>query len=263
MPSPEVIIDLVDGVTATDHIQQGIAVTVPATVRYLTGSTMPARMQCAIDAVYSLVGVGTACPGITKASYLEQVVPESLDGDTAKVRLIYKGYPIRRVDVRTSLNMIEGNEDIHGNIISVSYTYPKTYTKDIRKAGQVWPQGGLVPRPVPETVLTFHVIFTGSWEVMYNFATDYVGMVNSGTWLDSGDDGQWLCEAVQASTRESGMMYEAQVTFHKRPIGWQPLVVFINPDDGKPPANLVKGVGYKKVDIYRTGTLPDLADLEP
>ena len=46
---------------------------------------------------------------------------------------------------------------------------------------------------------------------------------------------------------DGGDSYEAGFTFHLKPTSWDKLIVFTNPDDGKPPADLVNGVGFKQV----------------
>jgi hypothetical protein len=65
-----------------------------------------------------------------------------------------------------------------------------------------------------------------------------------------------LIEKVSGISRDQGVTYEVTLSMRFNPATWDPQVTFINPDDGKPPPDLVAGTGYKVVQILPEVTFP-------
>jgi hypothetical protein len=254
-------IDAIEGSAASHHLIQGWAITRVAVVTGLTvAADTAALFKAALDAVIAVTGDrGSACPSISVPTYLEQFIPELIDATSVRVRIVYKGYPLVVWEYDGGLNQVESNLDINGSVVSVSYAYPSNYALDPRKAGLTITQGGMVRRSMPEPVITVRILIVpatiggvardASYCMAY-YKAGFEGKVNSAAVTLGylyGDVHCWLCEKVHGITRDGGGSYEASFTFHLRYQTWDEPVVFTNPDDGKPPADLVSGTGYKLV----------------
>jgi hypothetical protein len=285
----EVILDNLDGVAASYHLSRGWAITRVATV---TGIELTEHQSnedlvdtaelftIAVAAVVSEVGnVGSAIPGIVAPTYLEEFLPEVLSTDTVRVRIVYRGFPKPVLEYQTSLSHVESNLDINNNIITVQYSYPEDYALDPLKMGKTLQQGGMISRPVPEPCFTVRAIvrmgsMVGSFYVRgttYIVLSDttatacmtllglYVGTVNKDPFTFgyvAGAARSWMCVAAGGTSRDGGLSYEAYFTIQFREWTWDQQVVYINPDDGKPPVDLAVGVGYKMVRAAKESTFP-------
>lgn len=257
-------IDLIQGATGSRHIISGWGITRLAVVTGLEPAVPNAQstgqlLQAALDALIALVGDrGSPCPDVDVPTYLEQFVPEVIDMDKVHIRIIYKGFPAPQFEFTSSLCQVESNLDQNGDLITVQYTYPDGYLLDPRKAGQTIMQGGMISRPTPEPSFTIKFIIGAgtingvavngtqmmSWYMLYEGGTNNapytIGFI-------TGQVHQWLITSVRGNSKDGGFSYEASITFQFRQAGWDPLVTFINPDDGKPPPDLIPGVGFKLV----------------
>ncbi len=148
----------------------------------------------------------------------------------------------------TSLQQTEHGQDLDGNFITVSYTYPDDHPT---RPGQTPPdQGGTISVLSPTTVLRTAGILYADYPD--EITRTWTGSVNADLW--AGDaPGYWLCTHCGF---EPVNMYEAVPAWHFRFEftynwqGWQPFVWWQDPETGKMPGDLVADVGYKEVTWY-------------
>jgi hypothetical protein len=78
---------------------------------------------------------------------------------------------------------------------------------------------------------------------------NFVGRTNSGTW--GGDPpGSWLCTRIEGVSDDGGQTFNVTYEFQYNIDTWLATVVFIDPDTGRPPENLIEGEGLKQVQVY-------------
>jgi hypothetical protein len=156
-----------------------------------------------------------------------------------------------------SVNQIQTSKDEFGFPIFVQHTYDNN---DPNYPGQTITQGASVNQ------------FRGVAEITYRglvqppsillLIAKYLGKVNSTTW-NYGAPLQWLCTNFTASLHDKSTTPDTwlcEVTFQADGSLWSQDAVFIDPTTGKPPADLVSGVGIKT--IY-TQQWVDFNDLIP
>lgn len=269
-------IDILEGAAFQHSVESQYDVTRVAVVRGLNpDSDMDTGelMLAAVDAVIEVTGgLGSRLASIPYPNYIQRFVPELMKGEKdAKVSIIYRCYPLPQYDFDAASGQIETNVDRDDTAIEVAYTYPDDYQLDSRKAGRTIIQGGLVQAPQRESTVTVRFVITagylpalvidGAAYTIYGYvgATSIMtmlmrlqGRLISGTFTLNnltGGDRCWLIERVSGQSKDGGRTYSAAITLHLRPQGWDPTVTFINPDDGKPPPDLVDGIGYYKPEI--------------
>ena len=284
----QVDLDFIESASASHHISNGWAVTRVAVVTGLNPAatdTTGGLFQEALAALIAVVGDrGSACPDISVPTYLEEFIPELLGADCCKIRIVYRGYPLPTTEFDGVFSQVETNIDAAGNPITVSYTYPSDYSLDPRKAGKTFPQGALVPTDVNEPVFTikFMVVpgllsfFTAAIPLPAGVTVDpyrtmsatewisllswyYTGKVNNASYLIGvilGQARQWKITKVSGVSKDGGRSYEASMSFQLRVPNWDTQATFINPDDGKPPADLVANTGYYSPQILQAVTFP-------
>lgn len=121
-------------------------------------------------------------------------------------------------------------------------------------------QGGQIHPLMPRRELQF------SWSAQADtpgqLVDAYVGKVNSDTW-QNGSPRTWLCMSFNfgiANAATTPVTYDFTANFRQKddgtvndsgePTGHDPQIIFIDPETGKPPSNLVAGEGYKTVVWY-------------
>ena len=110
-------------------------------------------------------------------------------------------------------------------------------------------QGGKLKVTTPQLVIVYPL--TKSTSAPVAFVAKYLNKVNSILW-NQADPGKWKCTAAKLEQITSGdpALWSMVFTFTLNPDGHQPQVVFIDPETGKPPPNLVADVGYKQIDWF-------------
>lgn len=278
-----VTLDILEGATMARGISPDYAITRVAMVENLNENDAEtdtsALAQEAIDAVIELTGdIGSQYPGITTPVYLEKFHPELKGAHEASVKIMYRSYPLPEYEFDSGLGQIDTNIDYYGNAIQVSYTYPEDYLTDTRKAGKTFTQGGMVSMLIYECAITVHFTITAGYRPTfviegvvipagYSSAAEiltylelFAGCVNGAAYNVYGIAGaarQWLVERVSGRSRDGGRTYQASMTLRFKPQGFEQPVAFINPDDGKPPADLVDGAGFYTPTVLRICTIPD------
>lgn len=146
--------------------------------------------------------------------------------------------------IRSNTNQIQNANDFFGFPIFVEHTYP---ADDDFKPNLYEKQGGTVTQYRPQIEVNFRgKVQTSS---AAKLVERYIGRMNSTTWGGL-QPGQWLCTAMDAELDDPSTTpdtYAVDVTFQAEFEGWGQDVIFIDRDTGSPPANLVPGVGIKKV----------------
>lgn len=274
---PVVQLDTIEGAAAQHDIIGGWDATRVAIVTGLNadGTLNSLQLfQAAVNAVAQITGDrGTVVwdfadleTGEPVAVYLARFVLEELIGATgARIKIVYRGFPRAVLEFGGSLNQIETNRDVLGNPIVVYYTYPATYTLDLKKRGTRIPQGGLVPRPMPEAIVSVHWIVTANGMMSASntitwYKALYEGSINALPYAVGylyGAPHTWLVERIDGVTRNGGQTYEATMVMHYRAITWDPVATFINPDDGKPPPDL-QGESQVSAQVCRSVMLPSI-----
>lgn len=111
-------------------------------------------------------------------------------------------------------------------------------------------QGGTIS--VPNAQSSFRFTRTQQTGQPGVISKTYVNRVNSTAWM-GGNPGEWLCtniafDLVDDSTTPD--TYQLTYEFQFKEGGWQPKIVYIDPDTGQPPPNLQIGTGVKVVDWF-------------
>lgn len=249
-----VTLNLLDGHEA-EKTEKGWEFTVPAFVDDVedSGITPEAKLIEATNAVIAQVGdIGADHPS-EPDSKIVAFRPRAVSSDQVQVGIVYRkarfSLPLNQslIEVGASLSEDETTKDADGNPFSVEYTYPANYPGD--KAGQTWGDvGDAVQKLVPSMTI---VVTRREAASPGDTAKQFVGKVNDGPWsLDSTANArQWLCTSITGRSEDGGLTYTVVYQFERRET-WDLGIYFINPDTGKPPADLVDGVGIKQVQLY-------------
>lgn len=154
-----------------------------------------------------------------------------------------------------SINQVQTNKDLNGFPIFVQHTYDNT---DPNYPGQTITQGAQVNAFRPVAEITYRGLVQPP--SIFNLIIKYLGCVNSTTW-NYGNPSRWLCTNFTASLHDKSTTPDTwlcEVTFQADGYEWTQEAVFIDPTTGKPPADLVSGVGIKKVFTQRAVDFNDL-----
>lgn len=150
----------------------------------------------------------------------------------------------------TQLTQTITQNDIYGNQLSVSHTFPGD-DNDADYAGQTKVQGASAPALIPSTTMTA----TGQLVVDYPDAVSryYVGSMNSSYWAGSAPH-YWMCTRCDFEGKAVGFgqshVWQFTFEFQHQYTGWPFQIWYTDPRTGRPPADLVPGTGIKDVDWY-------------
>jgi len=147
----------------------------------------------------------------------------------------------------TNLQQVETQRDFFGNQIFVQHVYP---ADDPEFPSTLVTQGGAVDVQIPMSTLEV----TAQIQALYPdlISRSFTGCVNAFPWA-AGAPGTWLCSSVSFQLRDEIAFpprYDMTFQFTHNLQTWTPLIVFQDERTGKPPANLVPGVGIRTVDWY-------------
>lgn len=248
--------DIIEG-TATFtfdgwHIERVFAVTGLAGEKY-------DKMVTALNTL-GVPALGDAHPSSQLTDcYLREAIPslDPKDNSAVRIRLVYANatWPTERQQINTlevggSLSQIQTNLDRFGNAITVSYTYPSDYKLDSELAGDTITTSGMVTKLIPERHIVKRRVEYADPSIKSQM---YLGAVNHGSWnLDiSATEGQWLCTQLEGVSNDGGVTWIVTYGFQCREDSWSMVVVFIDPNTGRPPADLVNNVGIKSYQEYK------------
>jgi hypothetical protein len=84
-------------------------------------------------------------------------------------------------------------------------------------------------------------------------ALDCVGKLNNASFTIGGQSlaaGTVLCSNISTRTDDNSETFFVEYEFQYFAAGWEVVVYYIDPDTGRPPADLVAGTGIKPVPVY-------------
>ena len=205
--------------------------------------------------------IGDQHPSLPTA-YLMNISPMSISSDTVKFRLDYAEYPFADtvVSIGSTVSQIEANKDVNDEVFELEYTYPSDYhISDY--ASETITTGAVIALYAPETLMTVrkHITGTNYLEVV-NYSRDYVGKTNMSGWLihPTSPENTWLCTGITGETDDGGLTYLVTYSFHYREEGWDSEIVYMDPNTGKPPSDVVDDVGIKTYQMYETANFNNL-----
>jgi len=207
------------------------------------------------------VFIGASHPTVPTA-YLMSVTPTSETSDTVKFRLDYAEYPFAdmQVSIGSTVSQIETNKDINGDPFELEYAFPADYHID-DYAGETITTGAVVSLLSPETTMVVRKHITGAdYLDVLVVSTSYVGKTNAAGWMVMGSPAEntWLCTGITGETSDAGLTYMVTYSFHYRSDGWDSEIVFMDPNTGKPPSDVVEGVGIKTYQMYAQANFNNL-----
>ncbi|KKM25926.1 hypothetical protein LCGC14_1590010, partial [marine sediment metagenome] len=150
-----------------------------------------------------------------------------------------------QIEVTTTLNQLTTNRNVDGNTITVTYVAPiiDPDTGDIIGSRPIT-QGGEVTIMVPTTTRNY---MRREPRDPGDKAQIYVGTTNS-TPVFGDPAGFWLCTGLGGPSDDGGITYNVTYSFQRGEphrvggesfAGWQAVVVYIDPETGKPPGDLL------------------------
>lgn len=198
---------------------------------------------------------GDAAPGNTNLRMFRRTV-QPIAGDPTQARVVCEYKTVADwedsfiLSVGSSLNSVNTNYDIYGNLITLSYTYPSDYpVEDLRS--QVLETAIDEPVYIPRVTLTG----TGSLYVYYPLQTvqSWLWHMNSTFWA-GWPAGYWLCTGCDATPRDVGIgrapLWRFRWTFELDPRGWAVVAKIKDPNTGIVPPDVIPGTGTKSVVWY-------------
>ena len=150
----------------------------------------------------------------------------------------------------TSLSGITTQNDIYGNQLACSHTWPAE-DPDPDYAGQTFIQGANASVLVPSTTLTG----TGAIDLEYpdTLSRAYVGATNSTYWAGV-EPGYWLCTRCDFENMAAGYGQTKRwlftFEFQHKIDGWAQRIWYTDPRTGEPAPDLIEGTGIKYFDWY-------------
>jgi len=228
------------------RLQRDAAGDHPVRVAIVTGLSAVNAYERQTEAADALgLSINDPHPEIATAR-LQRIDVEMVSHDTARCTLTYDhrdaadeasgGEEDSDIEVGASLVGEEVNTDINGNVMTVSYAdHPD--------------QSGLVSRLRPEVTMNYTRRESSSPGAK---ARSYVGTVNDGGWkFDPGSAARtWLCTGIVGRSADGGDSWQVTYSFQYNPDGWGARVIWMDPDTGRPPSDLVDGTGIKTYQIY-------------
>jgi hypothetical protein len=224
----------------------------------VTGATGDGHAKIYNAATELGLSIGDAHPTVSDTK-LRAVVCESIDTNSVRFRLLYRQGthtatpwepPIDTIEVGASLGQVETNKDVSGTVMEVDYTYPATYAHDTKLQSTAAPtQSALVSKLIPENTI---IISKRQFFNPNGLAKEYVGTINQAGWnLDPTAAAEtWLCTGIVGRSNDAGISYITTYSFQYRADTWDVNIAWIDPHDGRPPADLVPDTGLKSYQQY-------------
>lgn len=192
--------------------------------------------------------------------YLSDFELLGISTEAVKVRLIYKEYPfgdgVIRVGATTSqvvsnvgllVNQTTSVPALGVSDMKVKYTFPADYegVNKEKYAGLEFETGVETSKLVPEQtiIITRQEIITGG--DLNNLARTFVGATNSTDWnlVPEDDKRTWLCTGIEGISNDNGLTYIITYSFQYRKDKWDQVVIYIDPNTGRPPPDIAFGEG--------------------
>lgn len=142
------------------------------------------------------------------------------------------GTAIPAISIASGLAQIETENDASGDQIILTHAGAE--------------QGGKIKVTEPQLVIEYPKKYTGAGVIGY--LAGFLNKINADTW-NQGQPGEWKCTGARLVTLTQGVppVWDIKLSFTLQPGGHQPDVVYIDPETGKPPPDLVLGSGFKTI----------------
>lgn len=227
----------------------------------ITGTSGATAVDKLLDALATegLPAIGDALAADKPWLRLQRIIPrEGRDGEI-DVGLVYStqsdaltgsaGYA--RIRVGAEVEQIEVKYDYLGQEYALQYHYPADYKANEKLAGtdsEVAQARWTIDRS--RRVVTYTRTEAVSPAVLQDL---YLDTVNAAGWNAFPADaaGTWRCISVEAEANYGGVSWEVTYVFKHRAEGWYTVVAWEDPNTGKPPADLIEGLGWHKIVDYR------------
>ncbi len=149
------------------------------------------------------------------------------------------------IEVGASAQSVSTTLDVDNNQLLVSHTITET---DVSGAQQEKTdvQGVEVNVQVPQVILTRTRVESSP---PTRKAREYVGKVNKHSIWGFGKR-RLLCTRIQGTSNDQGVTYAVTYEFQSSTTIWDPVITYIDKETGRPPTDLVFGVGIKNVQVY-------------
>ena len=222
------------------------------------------------------VTIGSAHPS-RSTLYLSDFELAGISTEAVKVRLIYKEYPfgdrIIRVGAATSQVVTnrgflvnEANDQPANTLtdMQVKYTFPADYegVNAADYASNEFETGAEATRFTPEQTITITRQEVITAQVISDMARDFVGRINASGWLIAPQDpaGVWLCTGIEGISNDNGLSYVVTYSFHHRSDFWEQTVIYIDPNNGRPPPDLAFGTSLGDIGSKNRYAVQNSAD---
>ena len=193
---------------------------------------------------------------------LREIIPVKLvSTDAIEFMLVYKesdpwtwSYEKPSIEIGATVSQIQTNKDYAGAVITVGWTPPSGYNENVAakpKEGVLHETSDTISILVPDHSITISKKEKASPQ---SKAKLYVGWANSGgwTWDKTAAPRTWLCTGIVGRSDDGGKNYQVTYDFQYRADTWDSVVLYIDPNTGQPPADLIGGTGIKTIQMYGT-----------
>ncbi len=177
---------------------------------------------------------------------------EGLGPDHAIVRMRYVNTGPRIYSGGVRLEMVESDKDLYGNKVtlncggSASYGWIK-----LEKQTQIGTFIYLAPAERIDILRIEPSLLVPGGIDPTQVSVIYGGSVNSDYWLH-GAPGQWLCDGILYNNDGLGdVAWNMQYSFAYKGAGWNPEVIFVDPETKEPRVDAADGIGRKIVTKYQ------------
>lgn len=194
-------------------------------------------------------GFGDEHPGADNC-FLEELEPEAISSDDVRIRMVYKFPEFQGededddavIEVGSTLIQTTINRDVDAQLMTVEYDDPTEGTLS---------QSGLISIPVPQSTVRYQLRLNAS---PGGISRQFVGKVNSGGWwADPGAEARtWMCTEIVGRSDDRGVTYLTNFEFAFLEDTYDERVVYIKPETGRPPDDIVEGVGDKTFQVIVT-----------
>jgi len=155
-------------------------------------------------------------------------------------------------EVRANISQVPTNKDApgaSGSLITVEYEYPEDYHKEDLQGQTVEQTGEIQVFQAQRTIFLQGIMEVDfPWQI----ALSLVSKVNKQAW-SGGVAHSWMCTAVNWKIHDAtsgANRYLFTFEFQHNLDTWDPQVVFIDENSGRPPAGLVEGTGKKTIEYH-------------
>lgn len=229
------------------------------------GGTAIARQFAALNNA-SVPAIGSAHSVVPGVRVTERSI-EHLGADHAHVRVTWQtptggtsqtpsDPPVWEIDA--TIETTTAQKDRDGITMVVGYTYPADYKAVPRLAG-IKADDQVVTAEFPQASFALRIQQAENRTVIAvsDDAAAHVGTVNSGAFLGKSPR-TWLCTRIQASNPTNLVPTDVTYEFIYNPLSWDIEGIFVDPFIGRPPADIVNGVGIKTFSVIGESNLNNL-----